>query len=217
MGRTVPIDRLWVARSSPGQTFVLFPLVVVTFEAIRRRGRLRVHPRFLPLLAWGYLQYRLCGNYREAHGDGGKGMGLPPERLVTSGPYTLSRNPMYLGHMIFTLGLALMFRSPLGAVLVFYRARRFSRRVRADEERLEQIFGDEYRAYRSRVSRWLPGLRFLRRVSLRAKQRFHLAGHDGVLAGLYAQHGSAMAGAAEDGILGHPILPDRDKPQRCEP
>jgi protein-S-isoprenylcysteine O-methyltransferase Ste14 len=88
-------------------------------------------------------------------------MERPPDRLVTSGPYALTRNPMYLGHLIFTLGLALTFRSPLGVVLMVERARRFSRRVRIDEERLERIFADEYRAYRHRVKRWVPGLIFL--------------------------------------------------------
>lgn len=85
-------------------------------------------------------------------------MERPPDRLVTSGPYALSRNPMYLGHMLFTLGLALVFRSPVGAALVMERARRFQRRVRVDERRLEQIFGDEYRNYSRRVKRWIPGV-----------------------------------------------------------
>ncbi len=150
---------LRVARTSSGQTFLLFPLAVIVFEAIRRPGRLRIDVRFLPLLAWGFLQYRLSGDYRQKLGGGGHGMEQPPDRLVTSGPYALSRNPMYLGHMIFTLGLAVVFRSPLAAVLVFERARRFRERVRIDEERLERIFGEEYRKYRSGVNRWVPSLR----------------------------------------------------------
>ena len=91
-------------------------------------------------------------------------MKRPPDRLVTSGPYALSRNPMYLGHMLFTVGLALVFRSPLGAVLVIERARRFQRRVRVDERRLEQVFGDEYRNYCRRVKRWIPGLSLRRQA-----------------------------------------------------
>lgn len=149
---------LRAARTSSGQTFLFFPLAVVVFEAIRRRGRPRIDARFLPLLAWGFLQYRLSGDYRQKLGGGGHGMEQLPDRLVTSGPYALSRNPMYLGHMIFTLGLAMVFRSPLAAGLVIERARRFRERVRFDEERLERIFGEEYREYRSRVNRWVPGL-----------------------------------------------------------
>jgi protein-S-isoprenylcysteine O-methyltransferase Ste14 len=85
-------------------------------------------------------------------------MTQPPSRLVTSGPYALMRNPMYLGHLIFVLGLALAFRSTVAAALGIGRALRFRRRVQADEERLEILFGDQYRAYQMRVKRWIPGL-----------------------------------------------------------
>ncbi len=150
------LDR--IAWSSPGQTFVLFPLLTVAFEMIRRRGRLRLDRRFLPLLGWGYAEHRLCRRYRDAHGGGGPGISRPPERLVTTGLYALSRNPMYLGHLVFTAGLALALRSPLALGLLAERVARFSERVRVDEERLERQFGDEYRAYKSRAKRWVPGL-----------------------------------------------------------
>lgn len=144
--------------SSPGQSFVLFPLATVVFETLRRRAPPRVDPRFLPLLAWGYTQYRLCGNYRKTRGAGGPGMAQPPSRLVTSGPYALTRNPMYLGHLIFVLGLALVFRSKLAAALGIWHAFRFGRRVHSDEARLRSLFGDQYRAYQMRVKRWIPGI-----------------------------------------------------------
>lgn len=146
----------WIVRSSPGQTFVLYPAAVIAVESIRRGGKMDA--RFAPLLLWGFLQYRLCRAYRQARAGGGPGMERPPERLVTSGPYALSRNPMYLGHIVFTLGLALVFRSPLAAALLVERGLRFSRRVRADEARLEKLFGEEYRVYRRRVSRWVPAI-----------------------------------------------------------
>jgi protein-S-isoprenylcysteine O-methyltransferase Ste14 len=85
-------------------------------------------------------------------------MAQPPGRLVTSGPYALTRNPMYLGHLIFVLGLALAFRSKLAAALGVGHALRFWRRVHSDEERLQVLYGDEYRAYKMRVKRWIPGL-----------------------------------------------------------
>lgn len=65
---------------------------------------------------------------------------------------------MYTGHLIFSLGLVLTFRSPVAAALALLRAVYFSERVHRDEERLAGRFGDEYRAYAARVRRWVPGL-----------------------------------------------------------
>jgi len=77
--------------------------------------------------------------------------------LVTDGPYGRTRNPMYLGHLLFVVGLAAATCSPLAVLLGARQLARFRERVRVDEGRLERIFGDEYRAYRQRVPRWLPG------------------------------------------------------------
>ncbi len=155
----LPPEVLNFLRSSPRQTFLVLPAALLACEVLRRRRRPPVDARFLPLLAWGYLQYRLCGGYRRRLGGGGPGLRKPPERLVTTGPYALTRNPMYLGHLIFTAGLALSLRSPLGSLLLLERWLRLSRHVEADEARLDKIFGAEYRAYRRAVPRWLPRLR----------------------------------------------------------
>lgn len=140
------------------RTFLLYPAVVVAWELWLNDGRLRLEPWFLPLLAWGYLQYRLVGRYRLRMGGGGPGMDTPPERLVTSGPFALCRNPMYLGHLIFLAGLALGLRSWLGAVFLIVTVFRLARRVRRDEARLAERFGEAYLEYRARVRRWIPGL-----------------------------------------------------------
>lgn len=157
VNRAVLLLRRFIG-GSPRQTFVVFPLLTFVFELLRRRGTPRLDTRFLPLLAWGYLQYRLCGQYRQLLGAGSRGMERLPDRLITTGPYALCRNPMYLGHIIFTVGLIAVFRSPLAVALLLNRMARFSRQVRMDEERLERAFGEEYRAYRARVRRWVPGL-----------------------------------------------------------
>jgi protein-S-isoprenylcysteine O-methyltransferase Ste14 len=68
------------------------------------------------------------------------------------------RNPMYLGHLSFMLGLALTFWSWFALILLGLRAARFQSRVRHDGARLETTFGAEYAAYRARVKRWIPGL-----------------------------------------------------------
>jgi len=140
------------------RTFVLYPVLVVAFELWSNDGRLRLEPWFLPLLAWGYLQYHLVGRYRLRLGGGGPGMETPPVRLVTSGPFALCRNPMYLGHLIFLAGLALVLRSWLGAAVAVGTAVWLQFRVRRDERRLGERFGEPYLQYCSRVKRWIPAL-----------------------------------------------------------
>jgi len=119
---------------------------------------LNLNPWFLPLLVWGYLQYRLVGKYRIARGGGGPGMDAPPERLVATGPFAHCRNPMYLGHIIFLLGLTLSLQSVLAAIITVATAVWFQSRVRRDEKRLAQRFGQPYLDYCARVKRWIPGL-----------------------------------------------------------
>lgn len=146
---------------SPGtslRTFVLYPIIVVGWEWLLNDGRLNIEPWFLPLLVWGFLQYRLVGKYRIRLGGGGPGMDTPPERLVTTGPFAFCRNPMYLGHIIFLLGLALSLRSVLAAIITAASVVWFQFRVRRDEKRLAERFGQSYVDYAARVRRWVPGL-----------------------------------------------------------
>jgi protein-S-isoprenylcysteine O-methyltransferase Ste14 len=146
-------------QGTPGQVYVLFPLATLAFQVLRRRRPPRVDARFLPLAFWGYAQYWLCGFYRRrVQRAGGWGMSELPRRLVTSGPYALTRNPMYVGNLLFELGLLLALRSPIALLMFAAHVVRLARRVSVDEERLEGLFGDEYRAYVSRVKRWIPGL-----------------------------------------------------------
>ena len=141
--------------SSPGRSFVLIPLLAFGSELVRGRG-LRVRTEWLALWIAGYALYRGAGSYRMAQGAGSVGFARPPERLVTSGPYAWSRNPMYLGHLTSLAGLALATGSPIAVAGLLWQWRRLAERVAIDEERLERIFGDEYRDYRSRVPRWIP-------------------------------------------------------------
>jgi len=144
--------------STPLHTFIFLPLLVVACELFLRDGVLAIDLWGVPLVVLGYAQYRLVGNFRTAHGGGGPGIDNPPTRIVTEGPYRLTRNPMYLGHIIFMLGLAVTFRSWVALAILVLRAIWFHRRVVADEARLAARFGAEYTAYQARVKRWLPGI-----------------------------------------------------------
>jgi protein-S-isoprenylcysteine O-methyltransferase Ste14 len=145
----------WLMRT-PVQTFLLCPLVVIVFETVWQGGRPLVVWWGLPLLAWGYLQYKLIGGYRGMRAGGGPGIETAPNRILDHGPYGYTRNPMYLGHLIFMTGLALTFWSWFALILLVLRAIWFHCRVLNDEAQLRQIFGVDYDAYRARVKRWIP-------------------------------------------------------------
>ena len=145
-------------KSTSNRTFLLYPLLIVALELIIHRGELTLYLWGTPLLPWGYAQYRLSGNYRSLKGGGGPGIEIPPERIVDTGIYAWTRNPMYLGHLIFILGLAIAFLSIPAAILFIFHIFWFQRRVREDEVRLTAQFGDAYAAYAAKVKRWIPGV-----------------------------------------------------------
>ena len=149
--------RRWF-NSTSKRTFVVYPVAVIAFELGLHRGHIPFHPAGAILLLWGYLQYRLAGMYRIRKGGGGPGLEVPPERLVTGGPYRYTRNPMYLGHLIFMLGLTVAFSSWLAVGLFVFHIVWFHRRVVGDEGRLGARFGEPYVSYQGRVKRWIPGL-----------------------------------------------------------
>ncbi len=85
------------------------------------------------------------------HGEGRKG-------LVTTGAFRHVRHPLYLGSMLFYLGLLLATFS-IASLVVLAVIVAFYDHIAAYEERLlEERFGEEYRRYRARSGRWLPGL-----------------------------------------------------------
>jgi len=80
----------------------------------------------------------------------------PSTRIVVHGVYRFTRNPVYVGFALCTLGIAMLVDSawmllavPIGLVLM-------DRVVIAREERyLERKFGEEYLNYKRRVRRWI--------------------------------------------------------------
>jgi hypothetical protein len=144
-------------RRTPIRTFVIYPFITFLWELTIHAGKLEANLWFFPLMIWGFLQYRLCGLYRIKHGGGGPGLETPPERLVSSGPYSWTRNPMYLGHVIFLIGLTLTLKSGLAAVITIAAAMWFHFRVLGDEKKLAMRLGQPYVDYTKSVKRWIPG------------------------------------------------------------
>lgn len=78
------------------------------------------------------------------------------EKLVVTGFYVWSRNPMYLGMLMMLTGWVLLLSQPLGVVILPLFVIAINRLQIIPEERaLEEKFGEEYRAYKARVRRWV--------------------------------------------------------------
>lgn len=79
----------------------------------------------------------------------------PTKKLVISGLYRFSRNPMYIGVMMMLIGESIYFRSyVLGAyaLLIFIAFNIFI--VLFEEPYLKDKFGSEYNEYVKKVRRW---------------------------------------------------------------
>lgn len=80
----------------------------------------------------------------------------PATAIVDTGPFKVTRNPMYVGMALIQFGVFVILGNPL--VLVFLAAFIFiiqKRFIEGEERYMEEVFGDKYLAYKSRVRRWI--------------------------------------------------------------
>lgn len=83
--------------------------------------------------------------------------GSKNDTLTTSGPYSVVRNPLYLGNFLGTVGFCFAIEQPVVALLtgaLFFAA--YSAVVDREERDLARLFGEPYRAYLAAVPRWIP-------------------------------------------------------------
>jgi len=78
-----------------------------------------------------------------------------PERLVTRGPYAISRHPMYVAWTLIYLGVSLALNTVWLLILLPLLAVLIHREVEREEQRLVEAFEDEYLTYRRRVRTYL--------------------------------------------------------------
>ncbi len=80
----------------------------------------------------------------------------PPEKLVQSGLFQFTRNPMYLGFSLSLVGLALSFSSAIAWIVttmfIVVSDRWY---IRVEEEQMQKTFGEAYERYRAMTPRWL--------------------------------------------------------------
>jgi protein-S-isoprenylcysteine O-methyltransferase Ste14 len=145
-------------RGTDQRLFVIFIAFTGTFSAIgagflpggtRRDGLVLAGD----LLATAGLAYSVWGlAYLR------RSFSIIPEarRLVTGGPYRLSRHPVYLGEVATAIGINLATGGWPTALAVAYFVICELLRMRWEEGVLASAFPDEYPAYARRVPRYLP-------------------------------------------------------------
>ena len=89
--------------------------------------------------------------------------GLPTSRLVTTGVFSVSRNPLYLGGVCILVGIALALNLPWVLALLLPAIVACHYVLIAPEERyLTAKFGEKYRVYVATVHRWIGRARIPR-------------------------------------------------------
>jgi protein-S-isoprenylcysteine O-methyltransferase Ste14 len=92
-------------------------------------------------------------------GTSGQNEELIATSLNTTGPYALTRNPLYLGNLGITLGLCLIAHDALLlAVVALLFAVQYRAIIAAEEKFLRERFGAAYDAWCARVPRFWPRL-----------------------------------------------------------
>jgi len=93
-------------------------------------------------------------------GTSGQNERLIATELNTSGPYARTRNPLYLGNLLITLGLCVVAHDPvLLALAAILFAAQYRAIVAAEESFLRGRFGARFEEYCARVPRFWPRLR----------------------------------------------------------
>jgi len=80
--------------------------------------------------------------------------------LCTSGPYSRTRNPLYIGNVFIYSGVVLLsggiYMFQLLGVVIFYFIFQYSMIISLEEEKLSTVFGQDYSKYKRNVPRIIP-------------------------------------------------------------
>lgn len=138
-----------------GKVIVVFALLIVFFPSFFLRATESRLDAWLgvsgfALILLGLLFRISSRGYKSEYSKGGYA-------LVVGGPYTLVRNPMYLG--IFTTGTGmvfLLFQWWIFVVLIVFMIVQYVRLILKEEKHLAESFGKEYSVYQKVVPRLFP-------------------------------------------------------------
>lgn len=101
----------------------------------------------LALVAWGFVTLQRAGTTIMPN-QGAK-------RLITEGAFAFRRNPIYMGEVLFFLGLAQFTHNIWFAILAPILAiALYALAIQPEEQHLEARFGQAYLDYKERTRRW---------------------------------------------------------------
>ena len=145
---------------------ILHPGLVAGYIPYRILGNQAAQWRTKPLYAYHYLAVILfipgvvvllnCIFRFAIEGQGTLSPADPTKKLVVTGLYSYSRNPMYVGVMMILIGEAIFFQSGdlwIYLLCVFLLFNLFVMRI--EEPRLQRDFDQDYYQYCQKVRRWV--------------------------------------------------------------
>jgi len=98
--------------------------------------------------------------------------GLATSKIITSGVFTISQNPLYLGGILFLAGIILVFRLTWALILLVPSIVACHYILIAPEESyLAAKFGEHYWIYAARVHRWIGRKKRSSNVAIKLRQK----------------------------------------------
>lgn len=96
-----------------------------------------------------YSQHYMGASWRIGAAEGQLGS------MVESGPFAVSRNPVFVGQAMLFAGLLLVFPDVIQGLLTLMLLIAIRLQVQLEEQALSATLGEPYRAYLRRVRRWI--------------------------------------------------------------
>lgn len=104
---------------------------------------------FVIVLALALILMKLSHDALFSHNE-------PPNTLITSGILSHVRNPMYLGVLLIYIAFICLSISLICVVFFIVIALIYNKMVNYEQKVLEELFSDEWLAYKTKVPKWIP-------------------------------------------------------------
>jgi protein-S-isoprenylcysteine O-methyltransferase Ste14 len=135
-------DRLYSWRVRFGFFGIILSIILSEPNFFSMLGGVIITAAGLILRAWA------CGHLRKE------------KELTTTGPYSYTRNPLYLGNMIIGIGVVVGSRSLwILCYFILYFLIFYSIAVRKEKEKMKKLYPDQYNEFSQKVSLFFPSFK----------------------------------------------------------